>query len=191
MQGNNVARGVEVFGFLHRRDAVLLHGFHGGGEGIIGIDVHAEALGDAGDVAAHVSVGVDTQLLAFQLRAGRAVIQVAGGHHHQAESQFGHGVGVLSGRVHHADMMGGGRSEVYIVITCACTDNNLQLLGGVKDFGVHHIAADDEGVGIGHCLQQLGLFAIFLQQGEFIPCCFYLFADAVHGYLRERLVGCY
>ena len=137
-----------------------------------------------------VAIGVYAQRLAFQLRAGRAVVEVAHGHHHEAKGQFGHGVGVLSGRVHYAYAVGGGGVEVHVVIAGPGADNDLQLLGGIEHLGVHHIAADDEGVGVGYCCEQFCFFAIFLQQGQFITGCFYLFADAVHGNFGERLIGC-
>ena len=53
--------------------------------GIVGIDLHAEALGDAGHVAADITEGEDTQLLTQQLRAALTIVETADGHHQQTE----------------------------------------------------------------------------------------------------------
>ena len=60
--------------------------------GIVGIDLHAKAFGDAGNVAAYVSKGQDAELLSLELRARLAIEEVADGKDEQSEDEFGHGV---------------------------------------------------------------------------------------------------
>ena len=80
----------------------------GGAVGVEGVDLHAEALGDASHIATHVAEGEDSQFLAQQLRAALAVIETANCHHQQSKHQLGHGVGVLAGSVLGYHVVGGG-----------------------------------------------------------------------------------
>ena len=86
--------------------------------------------------------------------------------------------------------MSGSGCEVDVVVTCTGTNHNLQLLGSVKYFGVNLVRTDNQSVGILHSVQQLSLLRIFLQQGELMAACFYLFANALDSCCCERLLCC-
>ena len=104
---------------------------------------------------------MDTELLSLELAARGAIIKVAHGIYHQAKSELGHGIGVLAGGVHNTYAMSRCGGEVYIVVACTGTYHDLELLGGIEHLGIDHIAADNDGIGIGHGSQQVGLIAIF------------------------------
>ena len=162
-----------------------------GAESIVGIDVHPESFGDTGNIASHISVGMDTQLFPLELCARGAVVHVAYSHHHQSESQFGYGVRVLSWRVHHAHVVCRGRFKVYVVVASTSAYHDFQLLGSLQYFCVDYVAADNQGIGIGHSLEEFGFFSIFFQQVQFVPSFFRYFADAVYRNFGKRLVCCY
>ena len=87
--------------------------------------------------------------------------------------------------------MGGGGGEVDVVETGTCAHHNLQLLGGVEHLSVALVGADDEGVGIFHGLEQLGLLGVFLEQHELVAGCLYFLAYALYSCSCERLLCCY
>ena len=135
---------------------------------------------------------MDTQFLAFQLPTGCAVIEIAGSHDHHAESQFSHGVGVLSRCIHHADLVGSSGFQVHVVVSGTGTNDNLQLLGGIQDFGIHLVATDDDGIHVLHGIQQLRLVGIFLQENQLIaPVFFHYLTDTIHCYRSKRFLCCY
>ena len=115
-------------------NASLLYGSLGA-EGIVGIDLHAEAFGYACHVAAHVAEGEDAEALALELCACLAVIEVAHGEDEQAKHQLCHGVRVLAGSVlhNHALLLGIGRVDAVVASTC--THHDLKLLGSIKHLG--------------------------------------------------------
>ena len=91
MQGNDVALLEECVLRVNRVHPGLLYRVLGA-ERVVGVNVHAEALGYARHVAPHVAEGQYAELLAHQLGAGLAVIEIAHGVHQQAEHELGHGV---------------------------------------------------------------------------------------------------
>ena len=80
--------------------------------------------------------------------------------------------------------------QVYVVISGTGAYNDFQLFGSVEHFGIHHVAADDDGVYVLYGLQQFGLFAVFLQQHQLVACCFYFLTDAVYSHFGKRLICC-
>ena len=58
-----------------------LFNLFGGDEFVESVDIHAEALGDAGHVATHVTEGQQTELLAHQFATALAVVETTNGHH--------------------------------------------------------------------------------------------------------------
>ena len=190
MQADNIACLVQLLCRMHGLDISGQHSLVRT-IGVIGINLHAESLGDASHVSTHIAKGVDTEFLAFQFSAACAVVQVAYGINHQPESQFGYGVAVLTGSVHRYDLVCRGGSQVDVVIAGTGTHNDLQLLGCVQHLAVHNIRADDQCVSIGHCVQQLLFVCIFLQQGEFVTSLLNHLAYAVNGNLGERFFCCY
>ena len=130
MQGNDVASRVKFFGRIHSLHSILLDYFFRT-ESIERINLHTETFGNTGYVATHVTISVDTQFLAHQFRTGSTVIHITDSHHHQAESQLGHSIGVLSRSIHYTYVVGSSCFQVHIVITGTGTHHNLQFLGGI------------------------------------------------------------
>ena len=87
--------------------------------------------------------------------------------------------------------MGRSGLQVYVVDARAGTYYNLQLPGSIEHFGVYDVAANDDGVGIGHRFQQFSLLAILFQQDQFVTGCFCFFTDTVDSHFGERFVCCY
>ena len=189
MQGNDIASRVKLFGRTHSLHSILLDYFFRA-ESVERINLHTEAFGNTGYVATHVTISVDTQFLAHQFRTGSTVIHITDSHHHQAKSQLGHSIGVLSRSIHYTYIVGSSCFQVHIVITGTGTHHNLQFLGGIQHFSINDVTADNDSVGIFHSLQQLGFFAIFLQQHEFVTCCFYFSTDTVYCHFGKRFVCC-
>ena len=189
MQGNDIASRVKLFSRTHSLHSILLDYFFRA-ESVERINLHTEAFGNTGYVAPHVTISVDTQFLAHQFSTGSTVIHITDSHHHQAESQLGHSIGVLSRSIHYTYIVGSSCFQVHIVITGTGTHHNLQFLGGIQHFSINDVTADNDSVGIFHSLQQLGFFTIFLQQHEFVTCCFYFFTDTVYCHFGKRFVCC-
>ena len=61
-------------------------------EGIVGIDLHAKALGDACHIATHVTKGQDAQLLTHELGTRLAIVEVTNGKHQHTEHQLGNSI---------------------------------------------------------------------------------------------------
>ena len=148
--------------------------------GVVCAHLHAESLGNACHVAAHVSEGQNAQALAHQLASALAVVEVAHGIYQHAHHQFGHGVAVLSGSVHSHHVVGCGSLQVQVVESGTRTHHNLQVLGSVQHLGIHLVAAHNQRVSIAHSLKQLALLCIFLKQRQFITRRFNHLSDALH-----------
>ena len=162
-----------------------------GAVGIVGIDIHTKALGDAGHVAADVAEGEDAQLLAHELGAALAVVEITDGHDEQTEDELGHGVGVLARRIlgHHVVSRGGG--EVDVVVAGTGADDDLQLLGSVEHLGVDLVRTDDHGISILDGVKQLSLLSIFLEQHELMAGCLHFCFDTIHSSGCKRFLCCY
>ena len=135
-------------------------------EEIVGANFHLKAAGDAGYTARHVAVGQETDALSSQLGAGSAVVVVAHMAHEQSEDEFGDGIGVLSGGVHHDDVALGGGIEIHIVHAGTGSHHNAQTRSGIEHCGIDKVAANDEGVNVGHGAEQGGFVGVFLEQAE-------------------------
>ena len=124
--------------------------------------VHAHAVGDAGEVLRHCAEGQQSEFLAHEFRAARAVEAVAYGVDEHADNEFGHGVGILSRRVFHNDAVARGGFEVDIVITCAGAYDYFKLGRSLHHFFVDDVGAHDEGVGCRNGFEELFFLCIFL-----------------------------
>ena len=189
MQWNYVTSRIKLISRVNSLHTVFLNHFFRT-ESIESKDFHTEPLGYASHVATYITISVNTQFLTLQFRTRSTVIHIADSHHHHTESKFGYGIRVLSRSVHYAYTMSSGSFQVYIIVTCTCTYYNLQFFCSVQYCGIYNVATDNDGIGILHCVQQLGFFCIFLQQGMFITCRFNFFANTVYSYFSERFVGC-
>ncbi len=189
MQGDDVAGLEESFlagdGLGHGAGVDLL----GAHEGVVGVDIHAEALGDAGHIASHVTEGEDTQLLALELGAALAVVEVADGIDEQTHDELSNGVAVLAGGVHGDDAAGGASLEVEVVVAGAGAHNDLQVLGVVDDLFGHLVGADDEGVGILDGLVEVVHVGIFLKEGKLVAVLLDNFLDTVNSHFGKRFLG--
>ena len=159
-------------------------------ERIVGDDVHPHRLALAADELADVAVGMDAQRLALNLRSRAGRKTVARHEDHHRKGQFGHRIGVLPGGVHHHDPAGRSGFQVDVVVTGAGTHHDFEILRGGDHFGRHLVAANDQGVDIGHGGEQLRPIGVFFQQGQFVPRLFHNAANALHRLFSERLLGC-
>lgn len=171
-------------------DACLLHDVVGA-IGVECLDVHAEAFGDAGDVAAYLTECLEPEVLALEFEAGGAGIHVAGCHDAHAEDELGDGVGVLSGSVLGDDAMGGGCGEVDVIVSGTGAYDDLEVAGCVEHLGVDLVGADDERVGIGDGGEKVGAGGVFLKEGELVAGVFDDLADAVDCHSGKWLLGGY
>ena len=159
----------------------------GGKECIVSIDFHAEAVGDTGHVASHITEGEDTQFLALELGAGLAVVEITDGEDEQTHDQLGNSIAVLAGGVHGDDAASGAGGEVEVVEAGASADDNLEVLGVVNHFLGDLVGADDEGIGIGNGSVELVDRGIFFEESQGVAVLLNNFADAVDGNFCERL----
>ena len=135
-------------------------------EEIVGADFHFETAGDASHTAGHVAIGQQPDALAAEFGAGCAVEIVTHVTNEQAEDEFGHGVGILPGRVHHNDITLGGGVEIHVVHAGTGAHHNAQMRSGAEHIGVDAVTADDEGVGIGHSGEQGGFVGVLFEQSK-------------------------
>ena len=190
MNRDNVVAGVESFEILGGSHAVFFQYF-GRAEGIDGIYFHAESLGYCGDIAAHLSECLQTDALAGNLRTGGSVVFVADGHDSHADNEFCHGAGVLSGSIFDNHTGSGSGLEVYVVVSCTCTDNNFQLGSCFEESFVHLVAAHDERVGVGRSGPEFVGRSIFLDDSESMTGLFDSLTYGCYSLCRERFFGCY
>ena len=106
-------------------------------ESIVGVNLHAKAFGNAGNIAANVTESKYTQFLAHQFSTGLAIVEVTYGEDKQTEDQLGHGIGILSWGVLGYDLVGSSGSQVDVVVAGTGTNNYLQLLGSVEHLGIY------------------------------------------------------
>ena len=119
-----------------------------GDEFVESVDFHAEAFGDAGHVATHVTEGQQTELLAHQFAAALAVVEVTDGVDQHTHDEFGNGVAVLTRGVHGHDAFGGASLEVEVVVTGAGTDDDLQVVGASTTFLIPSTATFAKGFSV-------------------------------------------
>ena len=99
-------------------------------------------------------------------------------------------MGRIGGYAHDGDVEGPRGFQVDVVVTGAGTHHDFEILRGGDHFGRHLVAANDQGVDIGHGGEQLRTIGVFFQQGQFVPRLFHNAANALHRLFSERLLGC-
>lgn len=160
MQADDVALGEQAVEVAVL--AVLLEGR--GGEGVVGEDVAAEALHDAGGGEADLADAEDADGLAVEGAAEQAVegevaladavvgpVGVAVEGLDQGDGELGDGLGGVGGHVGDHDAVAAGRVEVDIVEAGAAQQDGLDALvgEGVDDGGAQGVVDEDaDGVGI-------------------------------------------
>ena len=162
VERHDVARLEEFFLTLCSLHACSLDGLSGAVSVVSG-DFHVEALSHASHVATNVTEGEDAKLLALQLCAAGAVEEVADAKDKQTEDKLSHAVGVLARCVHGDHVVSRSCCEVDVVVTCTGTHHNLQLLGSVEHLSIHLVRADNHGIDIFHCIEQLAFLCVFLE----------------------------
>ena len=145
--------------------------------------------GDAGHVASHVTEGEDTKLLAHELAAALAVVEVTDGIDQHTHHQLGNGVAVLAGGVHGDNLVGGASLEVEVVITGAGAHHNLQVFGVLDNLFGHLVGADDESVGILDGLVEVVHVGIFLKEGKLVAVLLDNLLDTVNSHFGKRFLG--
>ena len=123
-----------------------------GAIGIISQHLHVETLSDASHIATYIAKGENAKTLVLQLGTAGAVEEVTLGIDKKTEYKFSYAVGVLTWGVHGHYFVSRSGFEVDVVIPCAGTDDNLQLLGSVKHLCIDFIGTDDQCVSIFHCV---------------------------------------
>ena len=145
-----------------------LAGALGGDVGVVGEDLHAEALEPLGDELADAAEADDADLLVEQLdtavlaalpRAGLERLvgrrDVAGGREQQADGELGGGGDVGGRGVDDHDAGAGGGGDVDVVEADAGAGDHLEVLRGGDGLGVHLGGrADEHGVDVGEGGQQ-------------------------------------
>ena len=109
--------------------------------------------------------------------------------HEEAEDEFGHCIGVLPGGVHHDDVASGGCLEIHIVHAGTGSHHDAQTGSGIEHGRIDNIAADDEGVNVGHGTEQRSFVGILLEETEAVTRRFDDGADAFDCCRGERLFG--
>ena len=161
-----------------------------GEERVEGFHLHAEGLCLGSDETAHVAECLDAEGLALHLRTSSGSELRAGHENHHSDSKFGHGVRVLAGGVHHHHAVRGCRSQIHIVESSACADDDLELRGAIKHLRGYLVRADDDGVDIRHRLHEIRLLGILFQQDNLMPAFFEYFANPCHRCGGKGLLGC-
>ena len=159
-------------------------------ECIVGSYLHTEALGDASHVATHVTESQDTQLLALQLRACLAVVEITNGENQQTENQLGNGVGVLTRSILSHHVVSSSSSQVDIIITGTGANDDLEVLGSVEHLGISLVRTDNHRIHILHSIEKLSLLCIFFEQHQFVACSLYFFLNALDSSCCEWLFCC-
>ena len=160
-----------------------------GNERIVSYNPHAERLALAADQPTDVAVGVDAERLALNLRPGAGRETVAGHENHHGDGQLGHGVGILPGSIHDDDTAGRCGGQIDIIVPGACANDDFEVGGGGDDLGRDLVAADNQGVGIGHGGQQRGPVGVLFEQGELVTRALDDFTDTLDGLFGEGLFG--
>src|SRR5204862_6081275 len=125
-----------------------LGGAVGGQEGVEADDLHVQARGAAGDLAADATQADDAERLTGQLHADElatvpfAALQAGGGQgdvagqgHHHGDGVLGGGDGVAAGRVHDDDAAARGGGHVDVVHADAGADDGLELARLLQQVG--------------------------------------------------------
>ena len=159
---------LEEFGERDERDAQL-GGLVGGKEGVVAEEFGVEAGEALGDEAADVAQAHDADGLAGELGAHEILLFPAAGAaggvggddvavvgEEERDDFLGDGVGVGAGGVHDVNAFLAGVADVDGVVAGAGSDDDAEGGGGVDEGGVDFFAADDEGVGVGVVLEDLG-----------------------------------
>ena len=87
--------------------------------------------------------------------------------------------------------MCGGCGEINIVVACSSANYYLQLRCSTEHFSVDLVGANDECVGVFHCLEELSLLSVFLKNGQLVTSLGDYFLDALNGLRGKGLFGCY
>ena len=143
-------------------------------------------MGNAAHSLRHSAKGHQTQFLAAQFCARRAVEAMADGIDEHTDDQFGHSVGILSGRIHYANAVRSRSLQVNIVVARASANNHAEFGCGIHHFAVNLVRADNQCVHIGHGFEQLCALRIFFQQRKVVARCLSNFPDTFH---RNRCKG--
>ena len=160
-------------------------------ECVVSINFHTEACCDASHVATYITESQDTELLALELCACLAIIEIAHSENQQSEYQFGNGVRILSRSVLSHHLMGCSCLEVDIIVACTCANYYFELLCCVEHLSVDFIRTDNHSISILNSVEELSFFCIFFKQHEFVACTFYYFFNTLYSSCCKRFFGCY
>ena len=174
---DEVARAIDGLDVLAVLDgAAEVPGGVNGKVGVVAEDFHAEGHGGVGDLLADRPKADDTQLLAFDLRAGESLLGLLGGlvdggvgrvlldpldaaddvaacQQQRGDDEFLHAVGVRAGRVEHDDALLG-IFGVGDVVDAGARARDSQQVRARREF-VHLGATHEDRIGLGEVLGTL------------------------------------
>jgi len=190
VDGDNVASSIELLKRLHHVDTLSLS-ILSLDEGIEGVDLHAEALGDATDAASDSTIGLKTKLTATELIAALAAEATTDGHDSKTKGNLSNSVGVLARGVHDNDALGRAGSKVDGIITSTSTDDDLQSRSVLKKLSVDLIRTDDHGISSGKLSKEVLTLGIALAENKLEVSLVLLgkLLDLSNRVLGERLLG--
>ena len=160
-------------------------------ESIVSRNFHTEALCDASHITAYIAESKDTKLLTQEFGARLAIIEIANGINQQTEYKFGYSIRVLAWSVLYDYSLLLGISTVYIIVSGACTNYDLELLSSVEYLGSNLVRTNNHSVGIGYSIKKLLLVSIFLKENKFVACSFNFCLNTIHGCCCKRFLGCH
>ena len=132
MERNDVTGLEELFLILSSLNACSLDSLCWA-ECIISYNVHTEALSNTSYVTAYVTECEDTKLLTKELRTSLAIVEVTYGEHEQTENELSNCVSVLTRSILYNNIVSCSSSEVNVIVTSTCTNNDLQILSCIEN----------------------------------------------------------
>jgi len=165
VDGDDVADGVELLEGLGHLDAIGLSDLSLD-EGIEGVDLHAEALGDATHSTSDSTIGLKTKLAATELIAALAREATTEGHDGKTKGNLSDSVGVLARSVHDDDALGRAGLQIDGIVASTSTDDDLQSRSVLKELSVDLVRANDHGIGGGKLGIELGALLVALAEDK-------------------------
>jgi len=165
VDGDDVASSIKLLERLNHLDAVSLSvlRLH---EGIEGVNLHAEALGDAAHSTGNSTISLKTKLAATELIAALASEATTDGHDCKTKSDLSDSIGVLAGGVHDDDALGSAGREIDGIVASTSTNDDLKSRSVLKELSVDLIRTDDHGISSGKLSVEILTLGIALAENK-------------------------
>ena len=132
MERNDVASLEELFLILSSVNTSSLD-YVSRTECVVCSNLHTEALSNTSYVTTYVTECEDTNLLTKKLRTSLTIVEVTYGEHEQTENELSNSVSVLTRSILYNYVVSCSSSEVNIIVTSTCTNNDLQILSCIEN----------------------------------------------------------